>query len=170
MATDPNKNATKADLLAQVASLQEQLAAAAGAASQKPGADISGEITDLTARLADARAETAAARNRVDELIAQLAEANAERSKLAALLEASHQALQMSGAELPAGTTTATAAEIKGPAVVVRTRQGRELPRYRAGRSFTREEVTLPLSHLDEDQLEALRNDRELVVTDRAPD
>jgi len=153
MTTD-TKNLTKAELLTLVAELQAKLAAGAKQAD-------AGRIEELTQQLSVASAETAAARNRVDELIAQLAEANAERSKLAALLEATHQA------HPPAAAAAVSPAEFKGPAIVVRTRQGREQPRYRASRTFTREEVVIALSDLSQDQLDAIRGDRELVVSDR---
>lgn len=164
MTTEINKNATKADLLELITSLQKQLAAAT--ASQQSGGADAGKIEELTKQLADASAEAAASRNRVDELIAQLAEANAERGKLSALLETAHRDLHKHSAA-PPSAPPASASEIVGPAIVVRTRQGREQARYRAGRTFTREDDTIALSDLSEEQLDAIRKDRELVVTDR---
>lgn len=155
MTTD-NKNLTKAELLTLVADLQEKIAAVNSGAQ-------SSDVEELNKKLAVSSAEAAAAQNRVQELIAQLADANAERGKLAALLEAAHLA------HPPAQTPAATAATVDGPAIVVRTRQGREQPRYRAGRAFTREDLVVALSDLDQDQLDAIRGDRELVVTDYKP-
>ncbi|MDD1534567.1 MULTISPECIES: hypothetical protein [unclassified Bradyrhizobium] len=155
MATD-NKNLTKADLLTLVGELEDKLANAQ--------AGDGGRVEELTKQLSVASAETAAARNRAEELIAQLAEANAERGKLAALLEAAHQA------HPSAASVTAKPTEVNGPAIVVRTRQGREQARYRIGRAFTREDTIIALADLSDDQLEALKSDRELVVSDHVPD
>lgn len=162
MTTEINKNATKAELLELIASLQKQLAAAT--ANPQSVADA-GRLEEATKQLAAVSAEAAAARNRVEELIAQLAEANAERSKIAALLEAAHRDLHKHSAASPSAPL-ASASEIVGPAIVVRTRQGREQVRYRAGCAFTREDMVIALSDLSEEQLEDIRNDRELVVTD----
>ncbi|WP_297340951.1 hypothetical protein [Pseudophaeobacter sp.] len=43
--------------------------------------------------------------------------------------------------------------------------KGPERGRWRIGRKFTREATEIPLEDLDEDQLEALQNDPELIVS-----
>jgi hypothetical protein len=159
---------TEKDLLAQIASLQEKLAAAT--ASAAPTGTDATQLAELTKQLADASAEAAAARHRVDELIAQLADANADRSRLAALLEASHHDVSKHRASTTGhAAAPASAVVIDGPAVDVQTRPGREQTRWRCGRGFTREVVTIRLADLTEGELEALRGDRELVVIDHKP-
>jgi hypothetical protein len=70
----------------------------------------------------------------------------------------------------PAGVAGASSSlKLKAASIVVCTRPGREQARYRIGRAFTREETIIALADLTEKQLEALRADRDLVVTDHKP-
>lgn len=56
---------------------------------------------------------------------------------------------------------------LKAASIAVRTRPGRLLPRWRIGRQFTAEEVVIPVADLSDEQLQTLRGDRDLVVTDQ---
>lgn len=160
MTTD-NKTLTKAELLTLVANLQEQLAAAAaGTAVAQLEAEKAALVTE--------RDHAAAA---FADVAAKLAVAVEEQAKLVAAVEAAQiEIRKMQNAGGPAAPVKATAPAITGPTISVRTKPGRQLTRYRAGRAFGPEQVAIALADLSEDDLEALRSDPELVVTDHQPD
>ncbi|WP_315742826.1 MULTISPECIES: hypothetical protein [unclassified Bradyrhizobium] len=72
--------------------------------------------------------------------------------------------------EATAGTTAVAAPAAKtvvqpGWSIEVATRKGRTQPRYRIGRAFGPEAVSIAVDDLTSDQLKALHDDAELVVT-----
>ncbi|MEY9358958.1 DNA repair exonuclease SbcCD ATPase subunit [Bradyrhizobium yuanmingense] len=120
--------------------------------------------------LAQLETELAALKTDRDQLMANLADVSAklelsieERTKLAAALEDAKSHASIQTARL---VTERTAPTVTGPAISVRTKPGRQLTRYRAGRAFGPEPVPIALADLTENDLEALKGDSELVVTD----
>ncbi|UPJ65239.1 hypothetical protein [Bradyrhizobium sp. 191] len=163
----------------------------AGKKTDKGGPDVAAlhkTINELREQLAAATAGTAAAQLEAelaalktdrDQVMANLADVSAKletsiekRTELAEALEGAQRQIrdmQNAGAGPVASAAAPVAIVITGPAISVRTRPGRQQTRYRAGRAFGPEAVPLALTDLTKDDLEALQNDRELVVTDHKP-
>lgn len=150
------------------------------AALQKLVDELREQLAAATAGTAVAQleAEKAALVSERDQVMANLADVSAKlelsieaRTKLAEALEAAQveiRSLQNAGAR-PAATVELPAAPITGPAISVRTKPGRQQTRYRAGRGFGPEAVPIALADLTKDDLDALRSDPELVITDHEP-
>lgn len=157
------------------------------AGKTKGGADVAALqklVDELREQLAAATSGTAVAQLEAqkaalqadrDQVMANLADVSAkleasieERTKLSLALEDATtritQLLQVGASAVP--PVAPIAPEITGPAISVRTKPGRQLTRYRAGRAFGPEAVPIALAELGEDDLRALRSDPELVVTD----
>lgn len=147
------------------------------AALQKLVEELREQLAAATAGTAVAQLETekAALITERDQLMANLADVSAklelsidERTKLADALEQAQgeiRNLQSAGAR-SAAPVEPSAPTITGPAISVRTRPGRQQTRYRAGRAFGPEAVPIALADLSTEDLETLKSDPELVVTD----
>lgn len=157
MAKNTEKKPDVAALQKTIDELREQLAAATAGTA-----------------VAQLEAEKAALQADRDQIMANLADVSAkleasieERTKLAEALEAA----LVQGSVTPSrpAADLVTPVVISGPAIAVRTKPGRQQTRYRAGRAFGPEAVPIALAELSKDDLEALKSDRELVITDHQP-
>lgn len=152
----------------------ETSAAQAGSA-QEPAtiSEQPAEADELEIQLSDARttllrcledksaieAELATTKANLAEVSARLELAIEERMKLDDKLAA---ALEARAALVPDAKPVAV---LSGPSITVRTRDGRKELRYRAGRAFAPESVTIAVADLSPEQVVAIQDDPELHVT-----
>lgn len=147
--------------------LREQLAAATAGTAV---AQLEAEKAALVVERDQVMANFAHIQEHVANKEAALLASIAERTKLAESLEGAQvqiREMQNAGARRAAPIEAPPA--ITGPAISVRTKPGRQQTRYRAGRAFGPEAVPIALTGLSTDDLEALKSDAELVITDHKP-
>lgn len=154
-------------------------AGADAAALQKLIDELRAQLAAATAgtAVAELEAEKAALVTQRDQATAALAEISAkletsiaERTRLAWELAAAQSEIRdLQNAGAHATKHAEPAPTISGPAISVRTKPGRQLTRYRAGRAFGPEAVIVELAELSPEQLQALQSDAELIITDHKP-